>query len=97
MLFHITHTHTWETCMIHDPEKAKNTVGKVLANPESAGVKIIGAYVDPPAHTFYIIVETGKVENIQTFLEPIIDLGYADIRPVSDAVSTVKKVVEGHK
>jgi hypothetical protein len=81
--------------MIHDPEKAKNTVGKVLANAESAGVKVIGAYVDPPAHAFYYIVETDAVENIQAFLDPIIDLGYADIRPVSDAYSTVKKVAEG--
>ncbi len=96
MLFHVTHTHNWKTCMIHDPEKAKNTVGKVLANADNAGVKIVGAYVDPAAHTFYMIVETDEAENIQAFLDPIIDLGYADTRPVSDAFSVVKKVAEGN-
>ncbi len=31
MLFHVTHTHTWDACLYNDPEKARMTLGEVLA------------------------------------------------------------------
>ena len=65
MLFHITHVHTPETCPYHDPEKARETFGKMMSNAEQLGVKLVGAWLDAPAHTVYLVVETDSVQKIE--------------------------------
>ena len=91
MLFHITHIHNWENCPAHDPEKAKATFGKMLANREESGAKVIGAYVDPPAHTFFLIVEANDANQIELLLDPVFELGSAEIRPVSNALEVLDR------
>jgi len=56
MLFHITHVHTPETCPYHNPEKTRETFGKMMSRAEQLGVKLVGAWVDAPAHTVYLVV-----------------------------------------
>lgn len=83
MLFHIKHTHTAESCPYDKPEVVKSTWGKVLTTTV-AGVKIVGGYVDPPAHAFYLILEANKADQIEEFLAPVMTAGKAKISPVSD-------------
>ena len=68
MLFHITHIHSPESCPYHNPEKARDTFGKVLASGKEPGVNLIGAWVDAPAHTAYFVVETDSAEKIEELL-----------------------------
>ena len=91
MLFHITHVHNWENCPAHNPEKAKDTFGKLLANKDGSGAKIKSAYVDPPAHTFYLIVEANDAKQLELLLEPVFELGSAEIRPISDALEVLNR------
>ena len=91
MLFHITHIHNWENCPAHNPENAKGTFGKLLANDNNSGAKIKSAYVDPPAHTFYLIVEANDAKQLELLLEPVFELGSAEIRPISDALEVLNR------
>ena len=91
MLFHITHLHNWENCPAHQPEKAKSSFGKLLANDEGSGAKIVSAYVDPPAHTFYLIFEADSTKQLEILLDPVFELGSAEIRPISDAMEVLKR------
>lgn len=84
MLFHITHVHSEATCPYHKPEIASKTFAKVLPAFEEAGATVLGAYVDAPAHAVYLVVEASSADQIRLGLAPIIDLGSADIRPVSE-------------
>ena len=91
MLFHITHVHTPETCPYHDKEKARDTFGKMLSSVEQLGVKLVGAWVDVPAHTAYFVVETDSVQKIEELLAPGLEIGCAETRPVSDAATVLKR------
>ena len=93
MLFHITHVHTPETCPYHNPEKARETFGKMMSNAEQLGVKLVGAWVDAPAHTVYFVVETDSAEKIQELLAPGFQIGHAETRVVADAAAVLKRTV----
>ena len=91
MLFHITHVHTPETCPYHDKEKARDTFGKMMSSSEQLGVKLVGAWVDAPAHTVYFVIETDSVQKIEELLAPGFKIGHAETRPVSDAAAVLKR------
>ncbi len=91
MLFHITHIHTPETCPYHDPDKARETFGKMMSSTEQLGVKLVGAWVDAPAHTVYFVIETDSVQKIEELLAPGLEIGHAETRPVSDAAAVLKR------
>ncbi len=95
MLFHITHTHTHETCPYHDPEGAKATFGQMMANIETSGVTAHGMYVDAPAHTFYMIIEADRAEQIEELLGPVFNVGTAETRLVVPAGEILKRRTEG--
>ena len=81
MLFHVTHRHGYATCMAHD-EKAKTYFLQTISNAEESGVKVHGVYADPPGHQIFMVVETDTMEQLVKFLDPIIDLGDYEVRPV---------------
>lgn len=93
MLFHITHIHAPESCPYHNPEKARDTFGKVLAGGKELGVELIGAWVDAPAHTVYLVVETDSAQKIEELLAPAIEIGHAETRVVVDALALLKRRV----
>lgn len=91
MLFHITHVHTPETCPYHDPEKARATFGKMLGGAEKLGAKLVGAWVDAPAHTAYIVVEADSAQKLEELLAPGLEIGYAETSPVQDGLEILKR------
>ncbi len=93
MLFHITHVHTPETCPYHNPEKARATFGKMLSGVEQLGVKLVGAWVDAPAHTIYIVVDTDSAQKIEELLGPAFEIGHAETRVVQDGMALLKRRV----
>lgn len=93
MLFHVTHVHTSESCPAHDPELLRNTIGKIFGSAEQIGVKLVGSYVDAPAHTIYFIVETDAVDKLKDLFDPLLNIGHTEIRPVVDGLASYKKRV----
>jgi hypothetical protein len=91
MLFHITHTHTPETCPYHDPQKAKATFGKMLSGAEQIGVKLVGVWVDAPAHTLYMVADTDSAQKLEEMLGPGYEIGHAEIRVVQDGREVLKR------
>ena len=91
MLFHITQTHTPEACPYHNPEKARATFGKMLSGAEQLGVKLIGVWVDAPAHTMYIVVDTDSAQKIEELLAPAFEIGRAETRVVQDGLLVLQR------
>ena len=79
MLFHVTHTHGYETCMAHD-EDAKVKFSETIS--KKSEVKVHGVYADPPGHQIFMILEADTMEQLVKFLNPIIDFGDYNIRPI---------------
>jgi len=53
MLFHVTHTHGYATCMAHD-EEGKTKLSQTISKAEEAGVKVHGVYAGPSrSHNFH--------------------------------------------
>jgi hypothetical protein len=67
--------------MAHDG-KAKTYFSQTISNAEESGVKVHGVYADPPGHQIFMVVETDTMEQLVKFLDPIIDLGDYEVRPV---------------
>ena len=65
-----------------------------MQSADSIGIKIVGAYADPPGHTLYCVLEADSMEQIVQFFDPMIELGNVDIHPVlslQDALDQLKK------
>lgn len=95
MLFHVKHTHTWEACPYHDAERAKETFGAAMAGIMESDVELVGAYVDAPAHTTFLILDAQSADQIEEALAPVIDVGWAETRPVVDFAAVMSRVTEG--
>ena len=95
MLFHVTHTHTWEGCPYHDPDRVRETFGKALAGVVDSDVELVGAWVDAPAHKVFLVVDATSAVQIEEALAPIIDIGWAETRPVVDAAGILSRLTEG--
>jgi len=91
MLFHITHVHTPETCPGKGPEKVRETFGRLLASAKEVGVKLVGVWADGPSHTVFMVIETDAAEKIFDFTLPGLQIGSAEVKPVQDAISLLKR------
>jgi len=94
MLFHVKHTHTWDACPYHDADRAKATFGAAMAGIMESDVELVGAYVDAPAHTTFLILDAQSADQIEEALAPVIDVGWAETRPVVDFASVMSRVTE---
>ena len=91
MLFHIHHHHDENTCPAHDPAAVGASFGAVLPALAEHGVAVVGAWVDPPGHDFFFVVETDSYDALVEGLRPIIPSGSATIQPVGDMAAQVAK------
>jgi hypothetical protein len=92
MLFHATHTHSYQTCHAHDEDR-KAKVMEAIQSATDIGINIIGIFVDPPGHVAYFVLEAESMEQIVQFFEPLLELGNTDISPVMSmqaALDTLK-------
>ena len=91
MLFHVHHHHDEKTCPAHNAEAVGASFGAVLPALAENGVNVVGAWVDPPGHDFFFVLETDNYEALVEGLRPIIPSGSATIQPVGDMGATVAK------
>jgi hypothetical protein len=94
MLFHVKHVHSWEACPYHDPDRARATFGKAMAGIMESEVELIGAYVDAAAHTTFLMLDATSASQIEEALAPVIDIGWAETRPVVDFADVMSRVTE---
>ncbi|MDP6650312.1 MAG: hypothetical protein QF796_09280 [Acidimicrobiales bacterium] len=90
MLFHVTHHHDENTCPAHDEAALADTFGAVLGTLTENVNEVIGAWVDPPGHDFFFVVDADDVAQIFTGMFPIVASGTAKIQPVGDYVAMMK-------
>ncbi|MCH2427041.1 MAG: hypothetical protein MK177_06875 [Acidimicrobiales bacterium] len=90
MLFHITHHHDETTCPAHDEAVVAETFGAVLGTLKENVNEVIGAWVDPPGHDFFFVVDADDAGQIFTGLFPIVSAGTAKVQPVGDYVAMMK-------
>ena len=88
MLFHVTHVHSYQTCPSHDPD-VKASVAEAIKTAADKGVKLLMATVDAPGHNLYMLLEADSYEAIMNFFEPLLEIGDADIRPVTDVMAAM--------
>ena len=91
MLFHIQHGHDETTCPFDAPETVTSTFGSVLPSLAEHGINVVGAWVDPPGHQFFFVVETDDYAALVDGLAPIMTSGSATIRPINDMQTQVAK------
>ncbi len=94
MLFHVTHTHVWEACPYHDADRARETFGKMLGGFADTEARLVGAWVDAPAHRLFLVVEADSAPQVEEALAPVIDIGWAETAPVADAAEVVARRAE---
>ena len=90
MLFHITHHHDETTCPAHDEAVVAESFGAVLDSLTENVNEVIGAWVDPPGHDFFMVVDADDAAQIFAGLYPIVDRGTARIQPVGDYAAMMK-------
>ena len=91
MIFHITHHHDEKTCPAHDQEKVAATFAQILPGLKEQGVTVHGAWVDPPGHDFFFVVETDSYDALVNGLMPAVPHGTATIQPVDDLKARMEK------
>jgi hypothetical protein len=82
MLFHITQTHTPETC----PKDEGGS--EILRDATADGVTVRGSYGAFAEHVIYYIVEADDLAAIQQFLFPGFKRCTSTITPVSEETIT---------
>ena len=78
MIFHITQTHTPETC----PKDEGGS--KTLYNPDAEGITLKAMYGAFSEHVIYYIVEADGLGAINKFLDPGWKRCTCEITPVSE-------------
>ena len=84
MLFHVTQHHDEHTCPANDHDTMAVTFAAVMDTLNEHVNEVVGAWVDPPGHDFFFVVDADDVAQIFQGLWPIIDVGTAKVQPVGD-------------
>jgi hypothetical protein len=89
MLFQVVHTHTNEDCPARSPEQLKPITSWWAAMKKTPGVKVVGGYVSPLDHTYYITVEADDYATLAKALGPLVSLGTGHVTPVLQMDQTI--------
>ncbi|MFQ5555196.1 MAG: hypothetical protein ACE5GC_07505 [Acidimicrobiia bacterium] len=60
----------------------RDTFGKAMAGIMESEAELVGAYVDAPAPAVFLILDATSGSQIEEALAPVIDIGWAETRPV---------------
>ena len=90
MLFHIAAKHSWETCGGNDtnPPPIGERTRWVEGNDD---VKVLGAWVNHPTHTFFAVIEATEYHAIHNLFRPMGLKGTVDILPIGDSIASRKE------
>jgi hypothetical protein len=80
MLFIATHEHSPDLCPSDDPAPVHKLVDE--DHIKESGVKVLGSYVAPPEHVFFLVLEADDYGQVVRYLRPLMKIGTPDIVPV---------------
>jgi len=84
MLLHVTHKHSYETCPLSDDDPA-NTLERLDQIMHGAdGVRVIGSWVNGPAHEGYMVLEADDFVDVHRLLAPIAARGEVITVPITE-------------
>ena len=83
MLFHVTHTHDYQTCMAHREDLRSEFNDGFTKAAVANNVQILATYNNRGRHTRIWILEAADYHAVDKALEPILKFGNYDIMPVS--------------
>lgn len=84
MLFHCTHTHTAEHCLLHNMKDTVREVTAMNAAAKQNDIKIRSVYSNNMSHTIFFIVDADSAEALNAYFKPLIPTGHIDVVPVYD-------------
>ena len=82
MLFMYVHTHTAERCTVNKMDENAKMFSTFQDEAKKANIKIMGGYVAPHEHTFWLICEATDLMALEKGLVPLTLWGTAQIIPV---------------
>ncbi len=85
MLFHVTQTHTPESCQL--AHSGAGFVSDWRARAKEVGVELISAVANQVGHTLYFVVETDDITKLQELFRPMLGVARADVTPVRDLIN----------
>lgn len=84
MLFHCTHTHKAEQCLLNDPEDATRRLNEMKAFADKNDVRLVAAYSNSLGHRAFFVVEADSTEKLDGFFRPMLTKGHIEVVPVTD-------------
>lgn len=82
MLFHITHTHSHETCPAVHADRLQEVAAWFASVKASPDVSLVGAYAAPLDHVLHITVEAPDLGAVVRSMGVLNGLGTAQTTPV---------------
>ena len=82
MLFHLTHTHTPETCPVQSQDALEYYRSWWTGLKQAQGVKLLSAYASPTDHTIYVAVEADDFAAVASAVGPLNTIGSGHTNPV---------------
>lgn len=65
-----------------------------MAGVIESEVELVGAYVDAPAHTTFLVLDATSAVQVEEALAPIFDMGSAETRPVVGFADVMDRLTE---
>lgn len=91
-LYFVRHEHPAESCPAKDPKMGNNLLQHISpANAQRFGVTIRGDAVLDGRHTFVLIVEAQKREQVEEFMQPFARAGTVEVIPASTCEVVVER------
>ena len=85
MLFMYIHKHPAEKCTVNRPDDNLKMLANMQEGAKKAGIKILGNYIAPHAHTTYVIFEASDLFTLEKGMVPVMTLGDAELIPILPA------------
>ena len=95
MLYQVIHSHTNADCPAQSAEKAKLSREWWQSLKKTNGVRVVGGYVSPLDHTFYITVEADDYLTLSKAMGSLLSLGTGHVVPILTLDETFPMVEAG--
>jgi uncharacterized protein with GYD domain len=82
MLFMYIHTHTAERCTVNKMDENAKMFSTFQEEAKKTNIKIMGSYVAPHEHTFWIICDASDLAAMEKAVIPLTLWGNARMVPI---------------
>jgi hypothetical protein len=91
-LYFVKHQHSAETCPAKDPDMGSMLLNHLsTGNAARYGITLYGDAVLDGQHTFVLILEAPRVEQVEKFMAPFHQAGSVEVIPASHCEAVVER------